>query len=53
MQLKGKLVFRNNQVYIKDEACVEVSLFSWLASYGLKDKDMKITVERIKEDERN
>ena len=26
MKLKGQLLFRNNQVYVKTEACVEIEL---------------------------
>ncbi|MFC1902655.1 hypothetical protein ACFLX4_01110 [Chloroflexota bacterium] len=51
MKLKGQLLFRNNQVYIKTEACAEINLFAWLASHGLKDKEVQIIVERSKEDE--
>ena len=53
MKLKGQLLFRNNQVYVKTEACAEINLFSWLASFGLKDKEVKISVEKGEKDERN
>ncbi len=45
MKIKGKLVFRNNSVYVWD-GNHEICLFSWLASYGLKDKDVEIEVKR-------
>ena len=48
MVLKGKLIFRNNSVYIWDGSH-EINLFSWLASYGLKDKEVKIMVEKENE----
>ena len=43
MEIKGKLLFRNNQVYVWDGH--EINLFVWLASYGLKNKQVLITVE--------
>jgi len=51
MKLKGQLLFRNSQVYVKTEACAEINLFAWLASHGLKDKKVKLIVERSKENE--
>lgn len=49
MEISGELRFRNEKVFIWN-GNKEVSLFVWLASFGLKDKDVKITVKRIKED---
>jgi hypothetical protein len=49
MQIIGTLVFRDNRVYVKNEACVEIDLFSWLASYGLRNQDVNIIVEKIRE----
>jgi sulfur relay (sulfurtransferase) DsrF/TusC family protein len=46
MEIKGKLLFRNNQVYICDSNH-EINLFVWLASYGLKNKQVLITIEVI------
>ena len=51
MKLKGQLLFRNNQVYVKTEACVEINLFSWLASFGLKDKEIEIELIRGEKNE--
>jgi hypothetical protein len=47
MEIIGKLIFLNNQVYIEDETHVQVNLFAWLASHGLKDKKVSICVERL------
>ena len=44
MEIKGKLLFRNNQVYVWDSNH-EINLFVWLASCGLKNKQVLITVE--------
>ena len=51
MEIEGKIRFRNNQVYIWDKNH-EINLFTWLASWGLKDKQAKITVERQHENEK-
>lgn len=51
MKLKGQLLFRNSQVYIKTEACVEINLFAWLASHGLKDKQIEIELIRGEKNE--
>ena len=51
MKLKGQLLFRNNQVYVKTEACAEINLFSWLASFGLKDKEIEIEFIRGEKNE--
>lgn len=45
MEIQGELRFRNNQVYVWD-GNHEVNLFVWLACYRLKDKKVKITVEK-------
>lgn len=45
MKLKGKFTFRNNQVYVWDSNH-EISLFAWLASFGLKDKEIEIELTR-------
>jgi hypothetical protein len=45
MEIYGELRFRNNQIYVWDSNH-EVNLFVWLASYGLKDKKVNITVEK-------
>ena len=51
MKLKGKLIFTNSQVYVKTETCVEINLFTWLASHGLKDKEIQIILKRSKDNE--
>ena len=45
MKLKGKLTFRNNQVYVWN-GNHEVNLFSWLASFGLREKEIEIELTR-------
>lgn len=52
MEIQGTLRFRNNQLYIWNGSH-EVTLFVWLASYQLRDKKVKITVERMEENERH
>ena len=51
MKLKGQLLFRNNQVYVKNKVCTEINLFSWLASFGLKDKEIEIELIRGEKNE--
>ena len=48
--LKGKMIFSNNQVYVWDRNH-EVNLFSWLASFGLKDKEIEIELIRGEKNE--
>lgn len=50
MKLEGKLTFRNNQVYVWN-GNHEVNLFSWLASFGLTDKEIEIELIRGENDE--
>lgn len=45
MQIIGELEFENNQCYVKTPNH-RVNLFSWLASHGLKDKAVHISVTR-------
>ena len=45
VKLKGIMIFRNNQVYLWDGSH-EINLFSWLASFGLKDKEIEIEFRR-------
>jgi len=45
MEIKGTLLFRNNHVYIWNGSH-EISLFTWLASHGLKDKQVQIQVTK-------
>ena len=51
MKLEGQLLFRNNQIYVKTEACVEINFFAWLASFGLKDKEIEIELIRGEKNE--
>jgi hypothetical protein len=46
MKIKGKLLFRNSYAFIWD-GHREINLFSWLASLGLKDKEVTVTLEKV------
>lgn len=50
MKLKGRMIMRDNRVYIWDGGH-EINLFSWLASFGLKDKEIEIELRRGNENE--
>jgi hypothetical protein len=45
MKLKGRLIFRDNYCYVWT-GNHEVNLFSWLASHGLKDKEVEIELQK-------
>ena len=50
MKLKGKMIMRDNRVYIWDGSH-EVNLFAWLASFGLKGKEIEIELIRGEKNE--
>ena len=52
-EIVGTLVIRNANAYIVDKTRREIPLWAWLASFGLREKEVKITVEKGVRDERN
>ena len=51
MEISGVLRFRNGRVLVWD-GNHEIDLFTFLASHGLKDKKVRIVIEKISEDRR-
>ncbi len=49
LEIEGELRFRNGRVLVWN-GNHEVDLFTFLASFGLKDKNVKITVEKTEND---
>ena len=48
-EIVGTLVIRNANAYIVNEARQEIPLWAWLASWGLREEEIKIILERKKE----
>jgi hypothetical protein len=44
--ISGKLKFDNSYAYIND-GHHDINLFAWLASFGLRDEQVTITVEKV------
>lgn len=47
-KLRGRLLIRNATAYVHDGSH-EIPLWAWLASRGLKDKQIEVEVRRIDE----
>ena len=50
-EITGTLIIRNANAYVVDKARREIPLWAWLASFGLKDKEIEIELTRGEKNE--
>lgn len=51
MEISGKLIVKNNAIYINDGHGHEIPLLTWMVSFGVRVNDkIKITMEKVGED---